>query len=362
MRGSPNDPLQLIYVIDIEARVPNGHPLRPIKRVVDRILERLLKALVLRLLYSVRSERQLVERIDTDLLFRWFLELDPEEPVFDATTITHNRARLEAHGITTAFLDAVVAEAIDAGLTSDDHFSVDGSLIESYGSMKRVEPIAQPSEPDEHKDGNGFKSRNPDVDWRNVERTNDTHRSTTDPEARLYRKARGQRAKLRQFARVLVENRNGIVMGVSVSEANGTAEREKALDMVDHVCRRHRAQPRTRGSDRGNHDGSYFLSLEWRGITPYSAMRSMPPGDPKNVRPWRRTWYDACERMRPRFADGAYRASQRCRKKAEESLGWLKVVGGIYRSRHAGRWKIRQELELGVGVYDILRITKLTSA
>lgn len=262
-------------MIDVEDRIRSDHPLRMIKRVVDEILrelgpllascysdrgrpsvppEVLLKALLLQCLYSVRSERQLVERLDTDLLFRWFCGLDPAEPVFDATAFTHNRPRLDARGVTSAFFAAVRSRAIDAGLASDEHFSVDGTLIESHASIKSFRPIDERARDDDnderHGDSNRFKPRNPEVNFRGTKPSNDTHRSTTDPEARLYRKSCGHEARLAHMAHAISENRHGLVMAVDVTEANGRAECAAAISMIDTL---HAAgiQPSTMGDDRG---------------------------------------------------------------------------------------------------------------
>jgi transposase len=200
----------LFFAINLEDRIRVDHALRPIKAKVDSILaemrplfagaysrigrpsvppERLLKAALLQCLYSIRSESQLVERLDTDLLFRWFCDMDPAEPVFDATAFTHNRQRLEAHGITATFFEKVVSGAIDAGLTSEDHFSVDGTLIESYASIKSFRP--KDDDQDDSGDSNSFKPRNAEVNFHGQKRSNATHHSTTDPQARLYRKGNG---------------------------------------------------------------------------------------------------------------------------------------------------------------------------
>ena len=215
--------------------------------------EALLKALVLQCLYSVRSERQLVERLDTDLPFRWFCGLDPAEPVFDATAFTHNRPRLDAGDVTGAFFAAVRSRAIDAGLASDEHFSVDGTLIESHASIKSFRPIdAHGRDDDErHGDSDSFKPRNHEVNFRGTKPSNDTHRSTTDPEARLYRKSSGHEARLSHMAHAISENRHGLVMAVDVTEANGRAECAAAISMID-ALRAAGIQPRTMGDDSGS--------------------------------------------------------------------------------------------------------------
>ncbi len=399
MRGRSETPGRLFYTIDVQARIRADHPLRAIKLRVDRLLadlsprferayaaqgrpsvppERLLKALLLQALYSIRSETQLIERIDTDLLFRWFLDLDPDSPVFDATAFTHNRPRLAEHGLLTAFFDAVLREAWQAGLCSD-HFSVDGTLIESYASTKSFQPIPAPSAPSAPSapaavppapeprppvagDGNSFKPRNPEVDFHGQRRTNATHRSTTDPEARLYRKGYGQEAKLCHMGHALVENRHGLVLAVQVTEANGHAEIDASLAMLDALHARHGKRPTTLGADKGYDSGPYYLELEARGVEPHSAMVQTPPADPKNVRGGRRAAVAARERMKARQQTVGYTLSQRCRKKAEECFGWLKQIAGLARTRLVGRTKIGQQLELAAAAFNLVRLRRLHPA
>src|ERR1700722_2645376 len=396
MRGRQESPTALFYVIDVGARIRADHPLRPLKQAVDRILaamhddfakaysrlgrpsippERLLKALFLMAVYSLRSERQLVERIDTDLLFRWFLDMSPEEPAFDATSFTHNRPRLAEHGLTTIFFDKVLAEALTANLCSE-HFSVDGTLIESYASMKSFQPKkpagadASPKDDDKKDDQDGqaksdtnsFKPRNPDVDFHGQKRTNETHASRTDPEAKLYRKGKGQESKLGHMAHVLNENRHGIIIHVTVTEASGTAERTAALDMIDDSKERHGFNPKTVGMDKGYDSGEFFQELEGRKIEPHGAMTSTPPRDPEKVRPVERDTVAARPRMKARLQSDGYRLSQKCRKKVEECFGWLKTIAGLGRSRVVGLWKFQQLLEIGAAAYNLLRMRKLKAA
>jgi transposase len=393
MRGRQDSPIQLFYVIDVEARIRADHPLRAVKQAVDRILagmhhdfakaysrigrpsippERLLKALLLMALYSLRSERQLVERINTDLLFRWFLDMSPEEPAFDATSFTHNRPRLEEHGLTTIFFDKVLNEALTANLCSE-HFSVDGTLIESFASMKSFQPrpsdnkdTTGPQDDDKkdppQSDANCFKPRNPEVDFHGQKRTNETHASPTDPEAKLYRKGPGKEAKLGHMAHVLSENRNGLIINITVSEASGTAERTAALDMIDAAEERHDFKPKTVGMDKGYDSGELFKELEDRDIEPHGAMTSTPPGDPDKVRDERREKVEARRRMKERQTSEGYRLSQKCRKKVEECFGWLKTIAGLGRSRVVGLWKIRQLMEIGAAAFNLVRMRKLKPA
>jgi transposase len=299
MRGHTDDQLPLFHTFEVEDRIRDDHPLRDVKRRTDRILaalhprleaaysatgrpsvppERLLKALLLMALYSVRSERQLCEQIDLNLLFRWFLGMQPSEEAFDATTFTKNRQRLEEHGLAKAFFDAVVAEALTRGLCSE-HFSVDGTLIESFASAKSFKPRDEDESPH---DGNGFKPSNPDVDFHGQKRTNETHCSRTDPEAKLYRKGRGKEAKLSHMGHALTENRHGLIMTVAATEASGTAEREATLEMLDHLKATHDQVPATLGGDKGYDDGEFFQELEDRQIEPHIPL-VREPVDPKTV-------------------------------------------------------------------------------
>jgi transposase len=320
--------------------------------------ERLLKALLLMALYSLRSERQLCERIDTDLLFRWFLDLQPSDEAFDPTTFSKNRDRLEEHRLTQAFFDAVVGRAITHGLCSE-HFSVDGTLIESFAAAKSFRPK---DEPPGDADGNAFQPRNPEVDFRGQKRSNDTHASRTDPEARLYRKSVGREAKLSHMGHLLTENRHGLIVGVTVSEANGTAERQAALDLLTRAKRRHHLRPKTLGADRGYDAGEFFRKLERRKVTPHVPIVK-PPRDPKTV-PQKDQIPDirARRRMQARLGSEGYTLSQRCRKKIEEGIGWMKTVAGLARSRWVGRWKLRQMAELAAAAYNLVRMRKLIPA
>ena len=422
MRGRQESPSALFYVIDVEARIRPDHPLRAVKQAVDRILaqmherfaaaysrvgrpsippERLLKALLLMALYSIRSERQLVERIDTDLLFRWFLEMSPDELTFDATSFTHNRPRLEEHGLTKAFFDAVLSQALTANLCSE-HFSVDGTLIESHASMKSFQPkkatemaadsTKDKNSPDNDSSGgagtsdgntedsskdvkatdnsskdaagpsgssNCFKPRNAEVDFHGQKRTNQTHESRTDLEAKLYRKSKGQESKLAHMAHVLSENRHGLIIGIMASEANGTAERTAALDLIDELQERHQVKPKTVGADKGYDSGEFFEELEKRQIEPHGAMTSTPPRDPEKAPAKDRARVQARQRMLERLSSEGYRLSQKSRKKVEECFGWLKTIAGLGRSRVVGRWKLQQLLDLGAAAFNLLRMRKL---
>lgn len=395
MRGSSDCPGVMFYAIDVEERIRANHPLRPIKAAVDAILESmsplfdqayastgrpsvapevLLRALLLGCLYSLRSERQLVERIDTDLLFRWFCGLDPAVEVFDATAFTHNRPRLDKYAITSTFFEAVVKQAVDAGLTSDEHFSVDGTLIESYASIKSFKPIESCGDDDScdpkhsggHASGHGFKSRNAEVDFHGQKRSNATHRSTSDPEARLYKKGDGQSARLTHMGHALSENRHGLLMAVHLSEANGKSECESALVMLSDLHMRQKIKPKTlgadKGYDKGYDNGPWLLELERRKITPHTAMRRRPVGGTSRRQKKDRPLIAARQRMARRMKQAGYRASQRCRKKLEEGFGWCKTIAGLSRTRLVGHWKITQQLELAAAAYNLVRMRKLLTA
>ena len=386
MRGRTDEQPALFHTFHVEDRIRADHPLRDVKRRVDRILaalsaefakcysrigrpsvppERLLKAQLLLSLYSIRSERQLCERIDTDLLFRWFLDLQPSEEAFDHAVFSHNRKRLDDGDLTRAFFDAVVAEAFTAGLCSE-HFSVDGTLIESFASAKSFRPIPAEGSPDDNgsspADGNGFKPSNPEVDFHGQKRTNETHQSRTDPEAKLYRKGMGKEAKLSHMGQALNENRNGLIVGIAATEANGTAERTAALEMVDELKTRHGKKPKTLGADKGYDSGEFFSELEKRSIEPHVPLVKEPrdPGDVACKK--RRPGVEARRRMKARAGGDGYRLSQKCRKKIEEVFGWLKGVAGAGRSRLVGRWKLQQTLELAAAAYNLVRLRKLAPA
>ena len=380
MRGQVDDQLPLFHLFSVEDRIRPDHPLRDIKRRVDRILdgmssvfaeaysltgrpsvppERLLKALLLMALYSVRSERQLCERIDTDLLFRWFLDLQPSDEAFDATTFTHNRRRLDDYRLTQTFFAAVVGEAITAGLCSE-HFSVDGTLIESLASVKSFQP--KEASGDEPPNANGFKPRNAEVDFHGEKRTNESHQSRTDPEAKLYRKGPGKEAKLSHMGHALSENRHGLVVAITVTEANGTAERSAALEMLDGVKATHALEPTTLGGDKGFDSGEFFQELETRGIEPHVPLVKEPCDPEMVVHRQRKPGVEARHRMKARLFSAGFRLSQKCRKKIEEVFGWLKGIAGLGRSRVLGRWKLQQLLEIGAAAFNLVRLRKLNPA
>lgn len=381
MKGTPERQAAIYHTFNVEDLIEPGHPLRPIKRMVDRALadmsrtfraaysdvgrpgvppETLLKALLLQCLYTIRSERELCRRLRTDLLFRWFLDLQPSDEVFDHSVFTHNRDRLSEHGITQKFFDHVVKQAIDAGLTSDEHFTVDGSLIQSHASLKSLKKIQrEATKKDDDTPPSATTGRNPSVDFKGERRGNATHRSTTDPQARLYRKADGVGAFLCHSGHAITENRHGLVMGVRVDRACGTAERDNTLAMLDHLERRHGVRPATLGADKGYDAGPFLVQLERRCIEPHVAIKSGridPTSERADDGTWAR-WFVKSEQRR-----AAFKKSQRRRKLVEEFFGWAKTVAGMRRARHVGRAKIRQCFEIAAAAYNLVRMKNLLAA
>ena len=380
MRGQADDQTPLFHVFNVEDRIRQDHPLRDIKRRTDRILhslspqfaaaysttgrpsvppERLLKALLLMSLYSLRSERQLCEQIDVNLLFRWFLDLQPSDEAFDPTTFTKNRQRLDEHDLTRSFFTAVVAEALAEGLCSE-HFSVDGTMIESHAAAKSFQP--KDADGDTPTDSNGFQPRNAEVDFHGQKRSNDTHESRTDPEAKLHRKGMGKEAKLSHMGHVLSENRNGLIIEITATEANGTAERTAALEMIDELQATHDVKPKTVGADKGYDSGEFLIDVETREIEPHVPLVKAPADPESVVDKKRRAGVDARHRMKARMLCEGYRLSQKCRKKVEECFGWLKTIAGLDRCRTVGRWKLQQALELGAAAFNLVRLRKLRPA
>jgi hypothetical protein len=312
----------------------------------------LLKALLLQALYSIRSERQLVEQIRMNMLYRWFLDLSLDAPVWDATTFTKNRERFERHGLIRKFFDRVVEGAYLEQLASEEHFSVDGTLIESYASMKSFRPLGAGEERVSDA-GEDDDPGNPTVNFRGERRSNATHRSLTDPEARLARKARRQASKLAHAAHVLMENRHGLVVDVSVSEANGVSEREEALAMVRRARQQHGVVVSTLGADKGYDAGAFLHALEGEEVVPLIPIRA---GAIKSQSPEA----DARRRARRRQRTKRYQVAQRARKRVEEIFGWGKTIGGLRRSRHVGRWKIGQQALIVAAAYNLLRMARLS--
>lgn len=373
MRGRASEQHGMWVFYDPESLVSPKHPLREVKRRADRVLagmsaefdrayaalgrpsippEMLLKALLLQALHSIRSERMLVEQIGVNLAYRWFLDLAPDAPVWDATTFTKSRRRFEEHGLLRSFFDRIVEGAYLEKLASQEHFSIDGSLVESYASMKSLRPIGSRDErvSDGSDDGD---LGNPTVIFRGEKRSNATHRSLTDPEARLMRKSNGQPVRLSHQLSALMENRSGLLVDLSVAEANGRAEREEALVLLKRSRRRHRLpRSRTLGADGGYHGGELLAALERARVKAHVPVPSGPI-DPKGK------GASARLRARKRMKSAAYQVSQRVRKRIEEVFGWAKQIGGLRRSRHVGRWKLAQTALVVGAAYNLLRLARL---
>lgn len=372
MRGHVGGSSAVFVVFDAESRVPADHPLRAIRAWCDARLremgrdfdraygttgrpgippEQLLKALLLQALYSIPSEIKLMEAVEYNLLFRWFLGLPLDRPAWTPEVFSMNRDRFAAFDLVRKFFDRVVSEAIEGGLVSPDHFSVDGSLIRSLASHKSLKPI-DGAEPPDGKGGGGAVGRDADVDWRGEKRSNATHRSTTDADARLARKGHGRESHLCHSAHVVMENRSGLCLAVAVDTADGHAERRSALRMLRHVERRHGLVPRTAGLDAGYKAGEFLVALEEHGTTPHvpipdALIRGDTPGA------------HARRRARRRMKTVAYRLSQRVRKRAEQVFGWCKTVGRLARTRFIGHDRIEAEAMITAAAYNLLRIAHL---
>jgi transposase len=361
MRGIADKQEMLFLVFNLEDRISKNHPLRRIKLMADEELkklssvfkkmyshtgrpsippERILKSLLLIALYSVRSERQFCEQVNYNLLFRWFLDMNLTEEGFDATVFTKNRERLMDHEVGRLFFDAVVKQARAASLMSDEHFSVDGTLIEAWASMKSFRPKGEnPS--DRPTDGD---SGNPTVDFRGEKRSNQTHASTTDPESRLMRKGRGKEAKLCYAAHALMENRNGLLVDLKVNSATGKAEEEAAQEMLKRQARRG-VNPKTLGGDKGYDHASFVGMLRERRIIPHvAANRERRGGSAIDGRTTRHQ---------------GYTLSQRVRKRVEEIFGWMKTTGGFRKTRFKGVRKTQLAAWLVGAAYNLLRMAKL---
>src|SRR5713226_1559265 len=356
MRGDKTEQAAVMLFITPDQKVPQDHPIRAIKPIVDRARaslspvfnrmyskrgrpsippEHLLKASLLIALYSVRSERQFCERLEYDLLFKWFLDQNIDTPAFDASTFSKNRQRLLDHDVAQQFFAAVLEEARRRELLSEEHFTVDGTLLEAWASLKRVQPRDKDGGPP-----NGFK--NPDVDYLGEKRRNETHASRTDPEARLMRKGRGKETKLCFAGHVLMENRNGLVVDIDLTQATGRAEREAALVMLDRLPRRKRRL--TLGGDKGYDTREFVAELRQRKVTPHVAQNQSG----------RRSAIDGRT-----TSHGGYKVSQKLRKRVEEIFGWVKTVGGGRKLRYVGLARNRLWAGITAAGYNLVRIVKI---
>jgi transposase len=352
MRGDDPRHESMFSYVTPEARVRADHPLRPIRRMTDAALarlsprfdrlysttgrpsiapEQLLRALLLQLLYSIRSERLLMEELDYSVLYRWFVGLSLDDAVWDATTFTKNRDRLLDGDIADAFFAEVLAAIKGDGLLSDEHFTVDGTLLEAWASHKSFQPKDTPRRPPDD-------PKNPTVNFHGDVRRNDTHASTTDPDARLYKKAVGREAKLGYLAHVLTENRHGFIVDTAVTAATGTAERDAAIVMLGELPLTTRRL--TVGADKGYDARTWVRAVRTMGITPHVA---------QNVT-HRRSAIDQRTTRHPGYA-----LSQRCRKKVEQPFGWMKTVGLLRKLRHRGGRLVDWIFTFTAAAYNLIR-------
>ena len=363
MRGGDVRTESLFSYLSCEARVPQDHPLRPIRTIVDQALaglspafdrlysdlgrpsippEKLLRTLLLQAFYSVRSERQVMEQLDYNLLFRWFVGLAMDAAIWDVTVFTKNRDRFLAGEVAAQFFQAVLGQPEVKALLSDEHFSVDGTLIEAFASMKSFKPKTEAGGAARAGDAGG--GRNAERDFHGEKRTNDSHASTTDPDARLYRKGRGKEARLCHMGHLLMENRNGLIVDALVTQASGTAERDAAEAMLGRQTRRHRA---TLGADKAYDVAGLVAGLRALNVTPHVAQNTSG----------RCSAIDARTTRHPGYA-----ASQRVRKRIEEAFGWIKTTGGLRKTRHRGTARVGWLFTLTTTACNLVRLPKLLAA
>jgi transposase len=366
MRGSDERSGSLFSYVDLEARVRPDHPLRTIREIANAALtelsqdfealyprgmgrpsippERLLRAMLLQAFYGIRSERQLMERMEFDLLFRWFVGLGVDDAAWDHSSFTKNRDRLLEGEIAAKFLQAVLAQPKVKRLLSSEHFSVDGTLIEAWASIKSFR-----RKDGNDRDGDG-PGRNAERSFHKEKRSNETHQSTTDPEARLYKKGDGQPAKLSYMGHALMENRHGLAIGAVVTQATGTAEREAALALLDRHSSRRRI---TLGADKAYDVRQFIGDLRARAVTPHIAIdgHMSKTGTPRGT---------AIDRRTTRHA--GYAISQRCRKRIEEVFGWLKSSAGLAKVKLRGRVRVDAAFTLALAAYNLVRLPKLLGA
>jgi transposase len=355
-RGEDEHAERLFSYVRLETRISADHPLRAIRELVDAALkdlsrsfdrlyaregrpsippERLLRALLLQAFYTVRSERQLMEQLDYNLLFRWFVGLSADDSVWDATVFCKNRDRLLDGDIAARFFASVLNLPQVSKLLSGEHFSVDGTLIEAWASMKSFVPKNGDSKPP-----SGGGGRNTERNFHGEKRKNDTHSSTTDPDARLFRKGAGKEAKLCHMGHLMTENRNGLIVDARLTEANGTAERATALDMVADNAK----SGSTVGADKNYDTVEFVAGCRERGCTPHVSQHNAN----------RRSAIDARTTRHP-----GYRISTIKRKQIEEPFGWIKTVGGLRKTRHRGRGLVGWFFVLTATAYNLVRIPKI---
>src|SRR5216684_6929315 len=359
MRGDDQQQNHIFSYLSPEARVRKDHPLRAIRAMVDEVLmqlsrrfdgmyakvgrpsiapEKLLRAQLLQMLYSIRSERLLMEEMDYNLLFRWFVGLNADDAVWDATVFTKNRDRLLEADIAKEFLARVVEQARTKGLTSDEHFTVDGTLVEAWASAKSFQPKEGKQEPPDD-------PGNPTVNFRGEQRSNETHVSKSDCQALLARKSGGKESKLSYSGNLLVENRNGLIVEAEVFQANGTAERDAALVMLEQIPG---TKPVTVGGDKGYDTADFVAECRHLGVTPHVAQNDGRRGG------------SAIDARTTRHA--GYGRSQKKRKRIEECFGWLKTIALLRKVRHRGIFKVDWVFTFACAAYNLVRMRNLSRA
>jgi transposase len=357
MRGRDIQQSAMFSYVSPEARVPAEHPLRPIRLMVDIALkelspafsrmyvafgrpsiapEKLLRALLLQVLYTIRSERMLMEQLEYNLLFRWFVGLNADDPVWVPTVFSKNRDRLMEGDVAQKFFNRILAQAEAADLTSDEHFSVDGTLIEAWASQKSFQrkdgPEAAP--PDD--------PGNPTINFRGEKRSNDTHESTTDPEARLARKSGGHESRLAYCGNVIMENRNGLVVDTELVQPSGTAERDAAMLMAERI---EGAERVTIAADKAYDTKDFVAEMRNLNVTPHVSQNEKRPGG------------SAIDGRTTRHA--GYQLSQRKRKRIEEVFGWMKTVGMLRKTRHRSVFKVGWVFTFTAAAYNLVRMRNL---
>lgn len=361
MRGTPDRQLSMLSSLSTEDLIPVDHPIRRIRVVVDTVLaelddtfdamyaksgrpsvppEMLLKASVLMAMYSMRSERAFCERLNYDMLFKWFLDLPIDAASFDASTFSKNRQRLLDADVADEFFAAVVRQAKLRRYISSDHFSVDGTLLEAWASHKSFKPK------DSERDGDdGPKGRNAEVQWHGQKRSNDTHASTTDPDARLYRKSNNTAAQLCYAGHLLIEHRSALIVDAELTAATGYAERDSATDMLKRLPKS--ARRRTVAGDKNYDTKNFVADVRAAGFTPHVAQNTTNRRSAIDARTTRHAGYDV---------------SQRIRKRVEEPFGWVKTVGAGRKLRYIGNDRNRAWFKMTTAVYNLIRITALDAA
>ena len=360
MRGQDHQQSDMFSYLSPEQRVRQDHPLRAIRKLADQALasmsgrfdamyaktgrpsippEKLLRAQLIQMLYSVRSERLLMEEIDYSVLFRWFVGMNLDEAVWDVTVFTKNRDRLLDGDVAREFLYEVVKQAREKNLTSDEHFTVDGTLIEAWASLKSFQRKDRKTPPPPEDPGN------PTIDFHGEKRSNDTHESTSDPDALLARKGNGKEARLSYTGNLLVENRNGFIVCTELFQSNGTAERDAGLVMLEQIPGGHRV---TVGADKGYDTRDFIKECRNMRVTPHVAQNTKRRGG------------SAIDERTTRHA--GYAISQKKRKRIEESFGWMKTIALMRKVRHRGIHKVGWLFTFAAAAYNLVRMRNLTTS